>query len=368
MVQRVKFSRQGDFRQTLTERIDAYFDQPGRHRRGAGAMYRKTGIILAWFVLSYMLLVFTPMIVAGKVAAAISLGLAGAAIGTSIMHDAGHGSYSGSPLINRILFFSLDLLGGSSYVWRYKHNTLHHTYTNIEGHDDDLEVGWLGRLAEGQRHLPFHGFQHIYLWVLYGFIGIKWFFFDDFACLIRGKIGDQTMPRPPSGELVALLFGKLFFFAIAFVIPAFFHPLWAVLTFYVLASFSLGLALAVTFQLAHCVEEADFPRIPEDQRMAHDWATHQVLTTVNFAPGNRLLSWYVGGLNYQIEHHLFPKVSHVHYPHIAPIVARTCAEFGIPYRVQPTLLGGIRSHYRYLRRLGRPFVSNDRVGLQQADN
>lgn len=356
-MQRIKFSPHGDFRNTLNAHVDAYFERTGFDRRGHGAMYLKTTIIFLWFFLSYVVLVFAPVPFWVRILATISLGLAGAGIGTAVMHDAGHGSYSKHPRLNRLIFFSLDFLGGSSYVWRYKHNVLHHTYTNIEGHDDDLDMGLLGRLAPEQRRLPFHALQHIYIWFLYGLIGVKWFFFDDFICWIKGKVGTQDMPRPKGGEALALVLGKISFFFLAFVIPALVHSVGWVILFYLLTSFVLGLTLAVTFQLAHCVEEASFPSIPEDHRMEDDWMTHQVLTTVDFAPTNRLLSWYVGGLNFQVEHHLFPRISHIHYPAIAKIVAATCEEFGIPYKVQPTLWGGIRSHYRYLRRMGRPTPS-----------
>ncbi|MBA2662763.1 MAG: acyl-CoA desaturase [Bradymonadaceae bacterium] len=316
-------------------------------------MYIKSVVLFAWFGLAYSIVVFAPVPFFVRLLAVIPLGLAGAGIGFSVMHDAGHGSYSKNSKFNQLMFYSLDFLGGSSYVWRFKHNTLHHTYANIEGHDDDINMGILGRLAEGQRHVAAHRFQHIYVWFLYGMIGVKWHFYDDFATWYAGRLGDREMPRPRGKDAVALIVGKLVFLSVCFVIPSFFHHIGWVILFYLMAAFVEGVALAVVFQLAHCVEEADFPLPDEAMRMQTDWATHQVLTTVDFAPNNRLLSWYVGGLNFQIEHHLFPKITHVHYPAIAEIVRETCNEFAIPYRVQPTFFGGVRSHYRFLRRMGR---------------
>ncbi len=349
----VKFARQGDFRRTLRQRVDAYFEESGLDRRDQLAMYVKTATILAWMGLSYSVLVFAPVSAWVRVLAAVSMGLAAAGIGFSIMHDAGHRAYSKNNLLNSLLFMSLDVLGGSSYVWNVKHNMLHHSFANLDGHDDDIDVGVLGRLSPEQRRLPFHRFQHLYIWPLYGLLVAKWQFWDDFYCWATGRVGGREMPRPKGKDAFILVGGKLVWFTLAFVVPSLLFPVGWVIVFYLLASFVQGMTLATVFQLAHCVEEASFPAVPDDHQMEHDWAVHQLMTTVDFARDNRLLSWYIGGLNFQVEHHLFPRISHIHYPAIAPIVEQTCAEYGIPYLAQPTLRGGIRSHFRHLRKLGR---------------
>lgn len=106
--------------------------------------------------------------------------------------------------------------------------------------------------------------------------------------------------------------------------------------------------------VAHVVEGADQP-LPDDRGVIHtDWAVHEVLTTANFARNNRLLNWYIGGLNFQIEHHLFPHICHIHYRHIAPIVERTAKEYGLKYNEKPTFRAALASHVRRLRELGRP--------------
>ena len=133
-------------------------------------------------------------------------------------------------------------------------------------------------------------------------------------------------------DLAVFLGGKTLFFSLALVLPLLMHPLWAVLLFYLAASLVQGLTLSVVFQLAHCVEEAAFPLPRQDTgRMETGWAVHQVESTVDFARRNRLLSWFIGGLNFQIEHHLFPRICHVHYPALAPLVEETCREFGLQY-------------------------------------
>ena len=209
-------------------------------------------------------------------------------------------------------------MGGSSYFWARKHNTIHHSYANITGHDDDINLGFLGRLSPHQKRLKFHRFQHFYLWVLYGFLPIKWHVYDDFRDLATGRVGGNRFARPKGWDLAVFIGGKTFFFSLAFVVPLLMHPAWAVLLLYITASLVEGMVLSVVFQLAHCVQEAAFPLPrPDTGRMETAWAVHQVETTVDFARGNRLLSWFIGGLNFQIEHHLFPRICHVHYPALA---------------------------------------------------
>jgi linoleoyl-CoA desaturase len=171
--------------------------------------------------------------------------------------------------------------------------------------------------------------------------------------VITGRIAGHRLARPRGWDLATLIGGKIVFFSLAVAIPLLLHPLWIVLLFYAVASFVQGVTLSVVFQLAHCVEEADFPLpLPGAGRIEATWAVHQVETTVDFARGNRFLSWIIGGLNFQIEHHLFPRISHVHYPALAPLVEETCREFGVRYKAHKTLRASIASHYIWLRRMG----------------
>jgi linoleoyl-CoA desaturase len=248
---------------------------------------------------------------------------------------------------------TMDLTGASSYLWAQKHNIIHHTYANITDHDDDINVGLLGRLSPHQRRLAMHSWQHYYMWVLYGFLPVKWLFFDDFWNLITGHIGEYRIPRPKNWDLLKLIAGKILAFSLTFAVPLLFHPLWVVAVFYAATTLVLGITLSVIFQMAHCVEEASFPMPRADTgRIETAWAVHQVQTTVDFARGNRILTWLVGGLNFQIEHHLFPHICHVHYPALAGIVEQTCNEFGIRYVAQKSFFAGVASHFRWLRRMG----------------
>lgn len=317
-------------------------------------MYLKTAVILAWFVGSWALLVFreNPWWVA--VPLAMSLGLSIAAVGMGIQHDANHGAYSRRPWVNRAFGLTLDLMGVCSYFWRLKHNVIHHTYTNIRGVDFDLDFGSIARLSPEQRRRGYHRYQQYYLWFLYCFLLPKWVFHDDFVLLRTLRAGPHDLPRPGRGE-VALFYGaKVVFVAWSLVIPALFHPIWQVLLFHLIAVSTMGVALSSTFQLAHCAEMADFPEAPADgQIVAEDFAAHQVQTTVDFAQDHGLLTWFLGGLNYQVEHHLFPKVCHLHYPALSRIVRETAADHGIRYRCEPTLRRALAAHYRHLRKMGR---------------
>jgi linoleoyl-CoA desaturase len=356
----VTFGRDDQFNQEVRRRVDQYFARVRRKPRDCAQMYLKTAVVLGWLAASYTLLVFFAASWWMALPLVISLGLAMAAVGFNIQHDGGHHAYSDRPWINRLMARSLDLLGGSSFFWARKHNVLHHNYANISGHDDDIDLGILGRLSPHQRRLPFHRFQHYYLWALYGFLPMKWQLYDDFRDLITGQVGSRRFARPKGGDLAVFLGGKTLFFSLALVVPLLAHPLWAVLLAYLLVSLVEGTALSVVFQMAHCVEEAAFTLPAGDtHQIEASWAVHQVESTVDFARRNRLLSWFIGGLNFQIEHHLFPRICHVHYAAIAPLVEQTCREFRLKYSAHKSFRAGLVSHFRWLRQMGRPAAGLD---------
>jgi linoleoyl-CoA desaturase len=286
------------------------------------------------------------------------LGTAMAGIGFNVMHDGGHQAYSERRWVNRLMALALDLVGGSSYIWQWKHGRFHHTWVNIAGHDSDIDLGVLGRLSPLQPRRPWHRWQHFYLWPLYGVTAIRWHLYGDFRDMITGTVGERPFTRPRGWDLAGFVIGKLVFFTLAFGLPLFFHSIGTVLIFYALVSAVAGVLLALVFQMAHVVEEAAFP-VPDatGKHMDTPWAIHQIQTTVDFARDNRALNWMIGGLNFQIEHHLFPRISHVHYPAIARVVEEACREHGVTYLAHRSFAAGIASHYRLLRRLGRPVAS-----------
>ncbi len=351
----LKFGNDTAFQLELRRRVEEYFRTTGRRQRDCWQMYLKTAILLVGFAGSYLLLVFVAQTWWQGLLLAILLGLSAAGIGFSIQHDGSHQAYSNSPWVNRLMARTLELIGGSSYLWRWKHVVLHHTYVNITGHDTDIDLGILARLTPHRKRLAFHRWQHLYLWPLYGLLAIKWQLLDDFRKLIRGRISNQPFPRPRGWELVILVAGKAIFFALAFGIPLLFHGVGVVLLYYGVAGLVTGTVLSVVFQVAHCVEEAEFP-MPRAStgRIDHAWAVHQAETTVDFARRSRVVAWLVGGLNFQIEHHLFPRICHVNYPAISTLVEETCRDFGMRYREFTSFRAGMASHFRWLRRMAMP--------------
>ena len=351
----LKFAAGDRFYAEVRRRVDQFFRATGKRRRDCPQMYLKTAVILTWFgALLRVAGVRHGNVVAGGAHGDVVRSLDGR---DRVQYPARRRTSCllRTRWVNRLMAMSLDLLGGSSYIWARKHNGIHHAYANITGHDDDIDVGFFGRLSPHQKRLRFHRLQHFYMWPLYGFLPLKWQLYDDFRDVAVGRAGGRPYARPKGWDLVVFLGGKAVFFSLALVVPLLLHSVLTVLIFYLAASFVQGVMLGVVFQLAHCVEEAAFPLPhPDTGRMEAAWAVHQLETTADFARRNRLLSWLIGGLNFQIEHHLFPQICHVNYPRISPLVEQTCREFGLKYTAQERFSASIASHFRWLRQMGNP--------------
>ncbi len=353
---RPKFPRdEAGFLAELRRRTDAYFVETGQSERDCWRMYLKTAVILGWLATSYALLVFAAPTVWLAAPLSISFALAISAVGFSIQHDGGHHAYSRFAWVNRVAAMSLDLIGASSYLWKWKHVVFHHTYPNVHGQDTDLAVGPVARLAPQQPRRWYHRWQHLYLWPLYGVTASVWHLYGDFRDVIAGAIGPHKIPRPRGWDLVVFLGGKALSAGLLIGVPMLIHEWWVVLTFYAVVTAVVGVTLTVVFQLAHCVGEAEFPDPVEGGRKMEDaWAVHQIQTTVDFARGSWTLCWLLGGLNFQVVHHLFPRVCHIHYPVLARIIEDTCRDFGVRYQAHRSFVAGIVSHFRWLRQMGRP--------------
>jgi linoleoyl-CoA desaturase len=350
---RLRFSGDNTFHNELRRRVEARLRELGRRERGCSEMYFKTAVILSAAAALYTLLVFVATTWWLALPLSLALALTMVAIGFNVMHDANHEAYSDRRWINRLMAMSLDLVGGSSYFWRWKHNVFHHTFVNVIGYDTDINLAGLGRLTPNHPRAPIHRWQHLYVWFLYGAMVVKWQLYDDFRLAFTRQMGEHRFPRPHGLQWAVFLGGKAVFLSLAFAIPLSLHPLWAVAASYAVTAVVMGIVLGAVFQLAHCVEDADFPTDSGSGHMPVPWAVHQVSTSVDFARGNRAASWLLGGLNFQIEHHLFSRICHVNYPALAPVVEQTCREFGVGYRHNPTFLTALRSHYCWLRALGR---------------
>ena len=348
----LKFAGDNGFHAEVKRRVAARLVATGRRERDCPEMFRKTAIIFATFVATYLALVFVADAWWQVVPLAVVLGLSVVAIGFNVMHDASHEAYSERRWLNRLMAMSLDLVGGSSHFWRSKHVLFHHTFVNVIGYDTDINLAGLGRLTPHHPRAWLHRWQHWYAWLLYGLLVIKWHLFDDFRLVLTGRMGEHRV-RPPRGwQLAVFCGGKVVFALFAFVLPLTLHSFWAVAATYTLAAAVTGVVLGAVFQLAHCVEGTDFPLDHTPGRIDNGWAAHQVETSVDFARNSRAAAWLLGGLNFQIEHHLFARMCHVNYPVIAPVVEQTCAEFGVRYGQNATVLQALASHYRWLRQLG----------------
>ena len=348
------FTQQRSFRKTLNERVNAFLQEHQLPARDVPAMYVKTAIALGWWLGTYLLLLlghFPPLI---NILLCIVWAFSIASVGFNVMHDSNHGGYSNNPRVNKILSLSAELLGMSGFRWRIKHNVWHHTYTNIAGFDDDVETYGLMRLTPHLPWKPLYKGQAWYFPVVYSLIGFD-FILRDFLMAFFGK-SDAIHVYPKMGAVDQIIFwaGKLFYFTIMFVLPLMVFPWWQVLLGFFIVMLTVGLVMGVVFQLAHISGDAAFPEpVGDPLHIENEWAVHQVETTTDFAPHNRLLGWFTGGLNFQIEHHLLPHICHLNYPRLAPIVQATCEEFGIRYNCYQTWRAAFMGHWRELRLLGR---------------
>jgi len=351
---KLSFDNGGDFIRDTRLEVDEYLSDRRIRTRGRVELYAKGVVAFTLMLGSWSMLVL------GHPGLSLGLITFGALIlGTSlmafcVMHDANHGAYFRTRRFNHLMGWTADaLLGLSSYAWRVKHNVAHHTYTNVDGYDADITQMPFARLMPVQAPRPWYRLQHYYIWAMYCVMGLRWQTVGDVAAFARGSIGTSALRLPRRWDLVGLIGGKAIFVTWAIVVPLLFYPWWVVLCAYLVYSMVVSLIMAVTFQLAHCVEEADFVSPNDLASKPRLWAVHEVETTVNFCPRNRVLTWLVGGLNYQIEHHLFPRVPHTHYPRIAEIVQRNAELHGVRYVAQHSLRAALRSHFRHPRTMGR---------------
>lgn len=346
------------FHQVLRSRVDAYFADNHISPHADSRMVLKSVAMLSLYIVPFILIVSLAPDMGPMLGLWAIMGVGVAGIGMSVMHDANHGAYSGTDSINLLMGHTLNLLGGSVHNWKLQHNILHHTYTNISGMDDDIADRLALRFSPHTKVKPVHRLQRWYAIFFYGLLTLYWVVAKDIVQYFQftGNGVNPNTEQENRSLLLRIIAIKVITLAVVFGLPMAIagYAFWQVLVGFLVMHFVSGVLLTVTFQLAHTVEGTAHPLPDSHGVIANDWAIHQVETTVNFCRGNGLITWYVGGLNYQIEHHLFPKVCHVHYPALAPIVQRTCAEFGIDYKEHRTLSQAIGSHFRTLERFGLP--------------
>jgi linoleoyl-CoA desaturase len=346
------------FHVDLKERVDAYFKSNNKSIKGDYRMNVKSIILVLAYFIPYFIIIMTAVPIWAMWLLTVVMGIALAGIGMNIMHDACHGSYSSSRFVNKLFSYTLNLVGGNKYNWIIQHNVLHHTYTNIYGEDEDISNTKLIRLSPFSDYSWYHRFQHIYSWFLYMMATLGWITIKDFKQFFRYK---KEMHSPKTNylkEFIILLFSKIGYYIYMVGIPfmALNVPLWMIVIGFLTMHFVAGFILTVTFQTAHVVENTIHETSVEKSEIADSWAVHQVKTTADFSRKSKFWNWYLGGLNFQIEHHLFPNICHIHYHKISGIIEETVKEHNLVFNEYSSFYQAVRSHYNMLKFFGRETV------------
>lgn len=354
----VKFNtkERPEFYREVRKRVNKHFKENNLSRYANFSMKFKTLFMLSLYTAPLVLIIvgvipsFWLLLV---MCALMGFGMAG--IGLSIMHDANHGSYSRNQTVNNVLGYLLNYIGGYHLNWKIQHNLLHHSYTNVEGFDEDIDAPIM-RLSPNRERKGIHRYQAFYAPLIYGIMTLYWISTKDFGQLKRYDRKNllASQKRSFKNALTELIVNKIWYAGIALALPIIFSglPWWQILIGFVVMHMICGLVLALIFQTAHVIEETEFFVPDENSSVENTWAIHQMRTTANFADRSLIFSWLIGGLNYQIEHHLFPNICHVHYKRISKIVRATAEEFNVPYHRHKTFFGALKSHFSLLHRLG----------------
>lgn len=346
-----------EFMNELKIKVKNYFETNKITKYGNKNLVVKAIFMVSLYILPYLLML-TGIITSGLgfFLAWIIMGIGMAGVGMGLMHDANHRTFSKNPKVNNFLGKSLYFLGGFPPNWKFQHNNMHHGNTNIEGHDDDITSLKILRFSPHQTYRKIHKFQHFYAWIFYGLMTISWSTSKDFKQLKKYKNSEGYFRknRKFSKYLLDLIFAKTIYYIVFLIIPLIFFPIswyWTIL-FYLAMHFVAGSILGIVFQTAHIMPSSEFPLPDENGNIQNDWAIHQLSTTSDYSPENRFFSWLIGGLNFQIEHHLFPNISHVHYRKLSPIVKNTALKYNLPYNIQANFISALANHTKMLKILG----------------
>ncbi|WP_294821759.1 acyl-CoA desaturase [uncultured Flavobacterium sp.] len=343
------------FFRTLNRRVNDYFKDNNIKKTGNWQLHLKAAVMFSLFFAPYFIILTLDIPVWAQLLLTVVMGIGMAGIGMNVMHDGNHGSYSSKSWLNKIMGGSLYILAGNVNNWQIQHNVLHHTYTNIHGHDEDLDAGRVIRFTHSATWRRFHKFQHYYSVFLYGLLTFNWAITTDIKQMrryIKRGLSYGTFQSPVK-QWTILVITKMIYATVWLVVPMLLGiTWWKVLIGFFVMHYVAGLILSIVFQLAHVVEETDNPVPDENGEMENTWAIHQLYTTANFAPKNKIINWFTGGLNHQIEHHIFPNISHIHYGKISEIVKATAREHNLPYHEFGTMREAVAAHFRHLKELG----------------
>lgn len=349
------------FIKELRERVSQYFLSEKKSEYGNLKLVYKTVFMLILYLLPFTLMLSGVISSFGGVLVMwFLMGIGMAGVGMAVMHDANHKSYSKNHAVNKFMENTLYILGGFPVTWQYQHNSLHHGFTNIDGHDEDINPGSILRFSPHKPLLKIHKYQHIYAWFLYGLMTLMWITNKDFKQLISYNKESVTLSNKWSYTQLwlILILSKVIYYSVFLILPMFILPFawyWIIL-FFLIMHFTSGFILTIIFQTAHVVPTSKFPLPDNDGKIEYNWAVNQMYTTSDFAPENKILSWLIGGLNYQVEHHLFPNISHIHYRKLSGFVKETAKKYNLPYHVQPSFFKALKEHGKMLKLLGRNYT------------
>ncbi len=359
-MQYIKLTKSDAFTKKLAQRVDEYLKSNNLKKYGNWRILLKVPLMFSLYLVPFFLMVFGIIDNAWimfLLTAIMGIGMAG--IGLSIMHDANHGAFSRFKWVNKLMSFSMEILGGNSTNWKIQHNVLHHSFTNVHDMDEDIAPPGMLRFSPNEPRKKMHRFQVFYAWFFYGLMTLSWMTSKDFIQLVRynknGLLSAQNLTLRKA--LTTLIVSKVIYYVYIALIPMLVMNIswWQWAIGFCTMHFVCGSILAFVFQIAHVMPDIEFMTKDtyDEQNEEISWAKHQMMTTANFSNWNPMFTWYVGGLNYQIEHHLFPDISHIHYPKISKIVRKTAQEFGVKYHYHKTFGGAIIQHLRLLHQLGK---------------
>ena len=347
--------KQKQFSFEVRKKVNAYFKEKGISNKGNIEMIVKAIVLITVYIAPFVIILSIPVNAVLAVLLVILMGIGEAGIGMSVMHDAGHGAFSEKKWVNNLFASTMFLLGSNTFNWKVQHNILHHTYTNIYGYDQDIETKVILRLCEHAPLKKFHRFQFIYAYFFYGLMTLSKLITDLGQLIGFNRIGiTKEQGRNPKMEIFKLIITKILYASLIIGLPMWLTDFtwWQVLLGFCILHLTAGMIMSTVFQMAHVVEGTKQPLPDSNGVINNEWAVHELMTTSDFARNSLFLNWYIGGLNFQIEHHLFPNICHIHYRKIAPIVQQTADEFGFTYNLKPTFLAAFISHAKRLKALG----------------
>jgi linoleoyl-CoA desaturase len=289
----IKFVRQNnkerEFAYEIRKRVRSYFKDNNKSIYGNFGMYLKSVVILGVYLVPFIMLLTTSLSPWAALGLAVIMGIGEAGVGMSIMHDGVHHAYSSIKWINNLASSTMFLLGSNIFNWKIQHNIKHHSYTNIYNYDPDISDLKIIRLCQYGPLKKYHRYQHFYAFPLYGLMTIARLFGEIGVLMEYNKKGiTKEQNVNPIWQLVKLIVIKVIYFAVIIGLPS--------------MHITAGMIMSTIFQMAHVVEGTDQLLVKKDLQIKNDWLVHQLRTTSDFGRKNGLFSWYIGGLDYQIEH------------------------------------------------------------------